>query len=791
MSFGSGDLGMGVSFSLIDNFSNPANGIANSMLTLEDIVTKIGMKSFLLNQMSEALENVKGAINAITGPGEVFDQNLHELSAIAGIAGDHLDIIGDKALGLSVKFGSSASDGVNSFKNVLSKLGPEVAANETALAGMGDSIFTLSKTMENDLAGATTALTTTMNIYASSITDPMEMNAEMAKQMNAMAAAAQVGSAEVTDIAASIKTGGLAAKNAGVSFEELNTLIQIMGKGTVYASEAGIALRNTLAIMSQGRYMPKDAREGLIAAGVDIAKIGDATVPVKERLMELQKIQSDASLITKVFGMENKNAFMVLMENIGLFDEWNQAITGTTSGYDQAAVVMDSYSEKMARVNARLEAFKISVFNATKEALPFVQTGLMMLTGVVNIAPAFMAASEGMRLFRTTSLYTTFATQGLTMGLRSMAVAAWTAMAPLLPYIAAAAAIAGAFYAAYKGVQLFRDLMDGKPKESGMMGWLQQLGGVITGIIQIWQTWNGETFMLTGEMRDALEKAGILEFVLDLGTWVVRIKEMFGSMVEVMGEVWGVVKEMFGGINAAFDEVTEVLDSLGLGLGKTSSALEIFRFIGKMLAGLITVTLVPLIAVLTVGWVALRTAAVLAVAGFRLIVAAGASVANFFIGLTNDIMMIVEWIGKLWDSMDGLGDSFVEWFDNLPDAMYNVGSAIVGAISEGISSAWDMLVYKLITLIADLPFAGEIMDFFGIGGPSGKLSVTGAGAGSHVPQSIGRTIADTKAMQANNKPAVIDKTVTNTESVQVNMVMDGDVIAKNLITREQLDHDRR
>ena len=69
---------------------------------------------------------------------------------------------------------------------------------------------------------AAQVLTTAMNQYGVSMEDPIAASAEMARMMNVMAAAGQVGSAELPSISAVLQQCGMAAKAANVSFEETN-----------------------------------------------------------------------------------------------------------------------------------------------------------------------------------------------------------------------------------------------------------------------------------------------------------------------------------------------------------------------------------------------------------------------------------------------------------------------------------------------------------------------------------------------------------------------------------------
>ncbi|MEE0978484.1 MAG: phage tail tape measure protein, partial [Muribaculaceae bacterium] len=216
-----------------------------------------------------------------------------------------------------------------------------------------------------DGVAAAQVLTTAMNQYGVSLEDPTAASEEMARMMNVMAAAGQAGSAELPAISAALQQCGMAAKAANVSFEETNAAIQVLDKAGKKASEGGVALRNVLGQLGKGRFVEKQAAEELQKAGIDVTALGDNTKSLKERLEMLKPMLNDSALLSKFFGVENANAARALIQGTDALEDFTTAVTGTSSATDQAAIVMDSYAERQARVNQKIEDFKISIFQAT------------------------------------------------------------------------------------------------------------------------------------------------------------------------------------------------------------------------------------------------------------------------------------------------------------------------------------------------------------------------------------------------------------------------------------------
>lgn len=163
--------------------------------------------------------------------------------------------------------------------------------------------------------------------------------------MNVMAAAGQEGSAELPQIKEALEQAGMATKGAGVSFEEANAAIQVLDKAGKKGSEGGVALRNVLSTLSQGRFLPKDVRKELAHAGISVTALADRSKSLKERLELLKPVMNDAALFSRLFGKENTNAAMALVGGADEVDRYTEAVQGTQSASDQAIVGLRKYKD--------------------------------------------------------------------------------------------------------------------------------------------------------------------------------------------------------------------------------------------------------------------------------------------------------------------------------------------------------------------------------------------------------------------------------------------------------------
>ena len=344
---------------------NQTNQFSKAVKGATGFIDKLGQKAMGFAAIADVVQNANEAFSSLSEAGIALDSQMHDLSAVAGVTGDKLKEIEGYARESAKTFGTDAATAVEGYKLLLSQLTPELGKCPEALKSMGNSIQVTSKLMGNDGVAAAEVLTTAMNQYGVSLEDPMEASRKMAEMMNVMAAAGQEGSAELPQIKAALQQCGMAAKAANVAFEETNAAIQVLDKAGKKGSEGGVALRNVLGTLSQGRFLPKDTQEALKSAGVDITKLADTTLPLKSRLELLKPLLNDAALFSKLFGTENANAARALVQGTEELGRLTTAITGTNSAEQQAAIVMESYAEKQARINQQIADFKISIFQAT------------------------------------------------------------------------------------------------------------------------------------------------------------------------------------------------------------------------------------------------------------------------------------------------------------------------------------------------------------------------------------------------------------------------------------------
>lgn len=398
------------------NFNKFSNNVQTGIDKIQKKFNSVSMNAFI--------QNVNAAADGLTSmndPGMKLSSGLAELKAITGVAGKGLQEIEGYARENAKTFGGSAADGVESYKLLLSQLTPELAKQPKALKAMGENVSILSKQMGGDNAAAAEVLTTAMNQYGVSLEDPMQASKDMSSMMNIMSKSAADGSAELPQIKSALEQVGLASKTANVSFAETNAAIQVLDKNGKKGAEGGVALRNVLATLSEGRFLPKDVKAELKSAGVDINTLTDKSKTLKERLDPLNKIMNDQALVTKLFGKENSAAAIALIQGRNSMETMTKAIQGSNDAYRQADAIMESPLEKNKRLQAQIDDFKISLFNGTSGWLGYANVVGNTARDFSNLMPIMQGAGK---VFSTITSATKL--QALWTGIVSGATGIWT-----------------------------------------------------------------------------------------------------------------------------------------------------------------------------------------------------------------------------------------------------------------------------------------------------------------------------------------------------------------------------
>lgn len=386
--------------SLKDNISPALGSVMTNVqkfgLEADKALGQFGAKAFRFNQLAEAAGSLNQVIEDVSGPGRRLNREVGELASMVELTDAQVKALTQSGRDLARTYGGDASDAMGAMQAVLSATTPELAKHPAAIRGITNNVILMSKTMRGDVQGATGALVTAMNAYGISFDNPNLAMAQSTRLMDMITKGALVGSATVPRISAAMETLGGTAASANVSFAETQAALQILDqKGFKKGAEGGIAFRNVLLKMGEGKFIPKETRAALAAAGVDVAKLADTSLPLAERLRQLERVPKD--LLSKFFGVENVVGAEALVRNISTLRTFTGQIANESAGAAQKAAqaVMNTDEERMARWKARIDDWKISIYNGVGGAMPFISQATTSLAALGMAGPGLLVIKQG------------------------------------------------------------------------------------------------------------------------------------------------------------------------------------------------------------------------------------------------------------------------------------------------------------------------------------------------------------------------------------------------------------
>lgn len=277
-------------------------------------------------------------ITRLASQGSAFEAAIADLSAITGAAGEDLKFLSDQSLILSRTFARSAAQTAGAFKLVASGK-PELLENGKALKDVTEQVLLLSAASGIELATSAGVTTKALN--------QMGQGAEEAARfVNVLAAGSKFGSSEVGETGEAIVKAGTAAKLAGVNFEQLNGVIQVLAQKGISGAIAGTQLKTALLrLETSGK-----------------KKITPSVVGFEKALENLKKMRLTSKQLSNLFGLEAINTGLVLAQEADAIVEMTRKVTGTKVAVEQARIRMATFGFSFKRIMTSIDNVLIKVY---------------------------------------------------------------------------------------------------------------------------------------------------------------------------------------------------------------------------------------------------------------------------------------------------------------------------------------------------------------------------------------------------------------------------------------------
>lgn len=275
-----------------------------------------------------------------------YEESEHSLVALTGLDDSSIKWLKQQAEDLSshmeksgLRVRQSASEILQAYMLVGSNK-PELLADKEALNEVTIEAMRLAAAGGIDLKTAVNALTTAMNQFGAAASDA-------AKFVNIFAAGSKFGAADIGAQADSILKVGVAAKTAGLSIEELDGAIEMMGEMGIKGANAGTYLNAFLMKISTGARAGQLQTEGLASV----------LRTLNEEFQRNEELEAGKGmgLFKKEFSDRGIRAALILSQNVEKLQYYTQAVTDTSIAQEQAAVNSDTVAAKLAQMKNELQ----------------------------------------------------------------------------------------------------------------------------------------------------------------------------------------------------------------------------------------------------------------------------------------------------------------------------------------------------------------------------------------------------------------------------------------------------
>ena len=260
-----------------------------------------------------------------------FGQALSGLSAITGVQGTALDSMRSQIQDLGKETNSSVVD----VTNGMAKIGGAMPALLDDVEGLGEmykNSSTLAKAGLMSQDDAVQSLTTIMAQFNHTVADS-------GKDIDILANASQAGSAEIGDLAATMKVAGVSANSAGLSLQQASAMAEVLGDNALKGSEAGTQLRNIFSKFSAEGIKDADTMMQTLAAHA-----------------------GDTGWMVKQFGVDSANAAQMLADGGDRYKELLGALDKTGTATEMAATNFNNLNGDISKMKVQWENF-LSSFN--------------------------------------------------------------------------------------------------------------------------------------------------------------------------------------------------------------------------------------------------------------------------------------------------------------------------------------------------------------------------------------------------------------------------------------------
>ena len=298
-----------------------------------------------------------------------FEKALSNLKALTGASSADMKYYKQAASELGNQFGKTGVEMAETFKIVGSGKA-ELLKNKEGLVAVSAAAITLSKAAGMEVPEAADALVVAMNQFNAPAT-------QANRYINALAAGAKEGAAEIPNLSASLTKFGSVANALKIPVEQSIALIEALSEKGLKDEVAGTGIKTFLLRLEQGA---KSTRPSVVG-------LGQALDNLKEKNLSVNQAQ-------QMFGMEAANVALALIAQTDRVKQLTTAVAGTSEAFTQAGINGDNVGGALERLSAKWTNTKEALLNGQGALSQFLKGLLNDLNNVLDGFSSILKSKE-------------------------------------------------------------------------------------------------------------------------------------------------------------------------------------------------------------------------------------------------------------------------------------------------------------------------------------------------------------------------------------------------------------
>lgn len=601
--FGSGDLGMGVIFTLKDLVTMPARAVRDSLMSVESTATRAA------ETIEKAGNRIQSGLVAVAATAAML---IGPFAAAVKTSGDF-----NYAISRAGAISQTSAEGMKALKDIALELGnttmftaQQIADSEIVLSQAGfewQQQIEMLPGLTNLAAAGALSLSEAADHASNSIYQFGMRASDMPRVADVLVNAANKSNQSVQNFGNAMKYLGPTAHSMGIEFEEAAGYIMVMANSGMRGSVGTRAFGTSLVNLA---HPTKQAAEMMRMIGFDAFNAEGNFVGLTEMTRRLSRSTEGLTKEQKLMAIDTIFGSEAIQELTQLMDYQLEVMENGTKVVYRGADALEYYTKQnqnaagvaektskdslnnfkgdMILMTSAWETMTIQMGDLMEESLrPFVQ----FLTRAIVAIREFISTPFGAWVVKTAAAIGVIVTALVALNfifavlipaIGSMAVAGASLIITLWPLVAVTSALGYAFFHASEGLAEFakykKVLEDGGNGIENIDKDLSAWGAKLDIMSQAMDTWDGKNFKVDNATLEAADKLGVKEAGLSMATWAVRFKEFGKGLDEGFTPLAKTIHQLK-------EDFKEIMSQLGMGdPGKGPAKASSWKVVGEGIA---------------------------------------------------------------------------------------------------------------------------------------------------------------------------------------------------------------